>query len=146
MVAGCGQQHVACKSCVTKVQITVTAACNAAGYVLPPTVVVDRKYLKPEVTTGEVPRTLYRLSSSGWMDGEHIICNFDSTFVPSSHQFILCCSFWMGTPHTSSQKRFARQQRQQLLISWRVDFKTLCIGCSFNCHALFPNIFIGLVY
>jgi len=65
VVAGRGQQHVACISSGNKAQITVTAACNAAGYVIPPMVVFDRKCLKPEMTNGEVPGTLYGLSNTG---------------------------------------------------------------------------------
>ena len=46
-----------------KAQVTVVACCNAAGYVLPPMVIFDRKTLKRELTTGEVPGTMYSLSS-----------------------------------------------------------------------------------
>ena len=46
------------------------ACCNAAGYTIPPLVIFDRKTLKPEMTVGEVPGTMYGLSSSGWIDTE----------------------------------------------------------------------------
>ena len=32
--------------------------------------IFDRKSLKPEMTLGEVPGTMYGLSNSGWMDTE----------------------------------------------------------------------------
>ena len=51
-----------------KIQITTLACCSAAGYVIPPLVVFDRKTLKPEMTTGEDPGTMYGMSSNGWMD------------------------------------------------------------------------------
>ena len=53
-----------------KAQITTLACCSAAGYVIPPLVVFDRKKLKSEMTIGEVPGTMYGLSSNGWMDTE----------------------------------------------------------------------------
>ena len=37
-----------------KAQITDLASCNAAGYVIPPFVIYDRKTLKPEMCEGEV--------------------------------------------------------------------------------------------
>ena len=46
------------------------ACCNAAGYTIPPLVIFDHKTLKPEMTVGEVPGTMYGLSSSGWIDTE----------------------------------------------------------------------------
>lgn len=53
-----------------KTQVTVVACCSASGQVLPPMVIWDRKNLKPALTQGEVPATIYGLSSKGWMDGE----------------------------------------------------------------------------
>ena len=70
VVAGRGQKHVSCITTGNKAQVTVVAACNAAGYVIPPMVIFDRKTLKPEMTIGEVPGTMYGLSTSGWMDGD----------------------------------------------------------------------------
>ena len=70
VVAGKGQKHVSCITTGNKAQITVVAACNSAGYAIPPMVIFDRKTLKPEMTVGEVPGTMYGLSSSRWMDGD----------------------------------------------------------------------------
>lgn len=53
-----------------KFQVTVVACVSAAGQILPPMVIWDRKNLKPELTAGEVPSTIYGLSAKGWMDGE----------------------------------------------------------------------------
>ena len=37
---------------------------------MPSMVIFDRKTIKPEMAAGEVPGTMYGLSSSGWMDGD----------------------------------------------------------------------------
>ena len=51
-------------------QISVLCCCNAGGNSIPPLVIFDRKVLKPELTVGEVPGTIYGLNDSGWMDKE----------------------------------------------------------------------------
>ena len=51
-----------------KTQITIVACVNAVGQCLPPMVIWDRKQLRPELTIGEVPGTIYGLSGKGWMD------------------------------------------------------------------------------
>ncbi len=53
-----------------KSQITVVACCSAGGFCMPPMVIFDRKTLKPELTIGEVPGTIYGLSGNGWIDSE----------------------------------------------------------------------------
>ena len=53
-----------------KTQVTVVACVSAAGFTLPPMVIWDRKNLAPALTVGEVPGTIYGLSSNGWMDME----------------------------------------------------------------------------
>ena len=53
-----------------KTQITVVGCVSASGYCLPPMVIWDRKTLNPELANGEVPGTLYGLSSKGWIDHE----------------------------------------------------------------------------
>ena len=53
-----------------KSQITVAACVSAAGVSIPPMVIWDRKTLSPELARGEVPGTIYGLSTSGWMDME----------------------------------------------------------------------------
>lgn len=52
----------------TKTQITVLVCANAAGTVLPPFVIFDRKSLNPQLTIGQVPNTIYGLSPNGWID------------------------------------------------------------------------------
>ena len=59
-----------CIASSEKSQITVLSCCNASGYVILPHVIFDRKSLKPEMSIGEIPGTLYRLSESGWNDSE----------------------------------------------------------------------------
>ena len=51
-----------------KSQITVLACSSAAGFTLPPYVVLPRKTLNHEITYREIPGTMYGLSSKGWMD------------------------------------------------------------------------------
>ena len=75
-----GERHPSFITSGSKVQITVLACCNAAGYAIPPLVIFDRKILKPELTFGEVPGTMYGLSSSGWIDSEIFDGCFRITF------------------------------------------------------------------
>ena len=65
VVAHVGQKHPYTVTSNEKAQITVLACGNAAGYCIPAMVVFDRKTLKLEMTTGEVPGTFYGLSESG---------------------------------------------------------------------------------
>ena len=60
-----GIKHPTSITTCDKTQITTLAFCSAAGYVIPPLVVLDLKTLKPEMTTGEVPGTVYGLSLNG---------------------------------------------------------------------------------
>lgn len=76
-----GVKHSTAITSGDKSQITVLACCSAGGYVIPPFVIFDRKSLKPEMTSGEIPGTMYGLSSSGWIDSEL----FDLWF---SHHFL----------------------------------------------------------
>ena len=70
IIAGKGQKHPVATTSGEKSQITVVSCCNAGGYVIPPMVIFDRKVLKPELTLGEVPGTMYGLSSNGWIDSD----------------------------------------------------------------------------
>ena len=65
-----GQRDVSCITSSDKAQITVLSACSASGYLLPPMIIFDRKKLKPNFTTGEIPGTAYGLSKNGWIDSE----------------------------------------------------------------------------
>ena len=68
IIAVKGIKHPTSITTGDKTQITTLACCSVAGYVIPWLVVFDQKTLKPEMTTGEVPGTMYGLSSNGWMD------------------------------------------------------------------------------
>lgn len=70
IAAGKGQQHPQGLTSGNKSQITVLSCCSAAGIVLPPLIIFDRKALKAEMTKDEVPGTMYGLSENGWIDGE----------------------------------------------------------------------------
>ena len=73
-----GVRHPIAATSGDKSQITVHACCSAGGYVIPPFVIFERKTLKPELANGEVPETMYGLSSNGWMDSDL----FDQWFTP----------------------------------------------------------------
>ena len=66
IIAVKGIKHPTSITTGNKTRITTLACCSAAGYVIPPLVVFDRKTLKPEMTTGEVPGTMYGLFK--WLD------------------------------------------------------------------------------
>ena len=70
VVAGRGTKNPSALASGNKAQITVLACCSASGYALPPFVIFDRLSLKPELTAGEVPGTVYGLSRKGWIDGD----------------------------------------------------------------------------
>ena len=81
VVAQRGQKHPSAVGSGDKSQITVLSCCSAAGYALPPFVIFDRMALKPELTTGEVPGTVYGLSRKGWIDGELFYLWFTRHFL-----------------------------------------------------------------
>ena len=64
-----------------KSQVTVLACASACGQALPPFVVFDRKSLNQKWTEGEVPGTLYGLSSNGWMTSDLFYYWFQCHFL-----------------------------------------------------------------
>ena len=54
---------------------------NAAGYAIPSLVNTAQKILKAELMFGEVPETMYGLSSSGWIDSEILNAWFQNHFL-----------------------------------------------------------------
>ena len=76
----------------TKTHITVLACVSANGYSHPPFVIFDRKTLNPELTLGEVPGTLYRLSDNGWITSDlfyHWFNNHFLLYAPKSRPLLL---------------------------------------------------------
>ena len=65
----------------TKAQITVLACSCAAGYVIPPFIIFNRKSLSQELTRGEIPGMLYGLSDSGWMSRDLFFHWFTKHFL-----------------------------------------------------------------
>ena len=65
-----GTKHAQSIGSGSKAQITALCCCNAAGSVMPPMIIFDRQTLKPELTVGEIPGTMYGLSKNGWIDAE----------------------------------------------------------------------------
>ena len=78
-----GTKHPVVVTTGNKAQVTVVSACSASGHVLPPMVIFDRKTLKPELTYGEVPGTMYGLSKNGWIDSELFELWFTHHFLPN---------------------------------------------------------------
>ena len=67
-VAEKGAQNPSSVTSATKNQLTVLCCVNAAGDVIPPYVVIDRKRFNPQYAVGEVPDSRYGLSPKGWID------------------------------------------------------------------------------
>ena len=65
-----GQRKVRYRTSGNKSQVTVVGCAKAAGNAIPPFVIFDAKSLNTDWTKGEVPGTMYGLSSSGWVDAE----------------------------------------------------------------------------
>ena len=63
-----GSKHPSYICSGDKAQLTVLACTCASGTAMPPFIVLDRKTLNPTFTRGEVPGTLYGLSTNGWMN------------------------------------------------------------------------------
>ncbi len=63
-----GQKHVHVINSGNKAQVAVLACASAAGYAIPPMVIFQRKNLVTQLTSQEVPGSIYDLSDSGWMD------------------------------------------------------------------------------
>ena len=82
-----GMKNPVAPSSGDKSQLTVVACISAGGTAMPPMVILNRKTLPPDFTIGEVPGTVYGLSTRGWIDQEL----FHDWF-----SFILVC------PHCSS--------------------------------------------
>ncbi len=76
VVAVKGQRHPRAVTTGNKKQVTVLACASAAGYYLPPLIILKRKTLPMSVLDNEVPGTMYALSDSSWMDSE----TFDNWF------------------------------------------------------------------
>ena len=77
VVAEHGVRNPVAPSSGDKAQITIVACVSASGSCMPPTVILDRKTLPPRFTKGDVPGSIYGLSSRGWIDQEL----FDGWFV-----------------------------------------------------------------
>ena len=75
-----------------KSQITVVACASAVGFCLLPMVIWDHKSLAPKLAMGEVPGTIYWLSSKVWIDHELFDLRFNNHFlryIPSARPVLL---------------------------------------------------------
>ena len=87
-----GEQNPSMLSSGNKGQLTVVACTNTAGFCIPPMVIIDRKNLSQPFCDGEVPGTIYALSSSGWMNMELFHLWFSQHFfkyIPSCRPILL---------------------------------------------------------
>ena len=92
IIAGKNQKHPVATTSGEKSQITVVSCCNTGGYVIPPMVIFDRKVLKPELTLGVVPGTMYGLSRNGWIDSdlfEQWFLHHFLAYAPPVHPLLL---------------------------------------------------------
>ena len=76
-----GVKHSQTVSIGNKTAFTVVGCCNAAGAVIPPMVILDRKTLNPLMAEGEVPGTIYGLSKNGWIDTDLFLLWFKVHFL-----------------------------------------------------------------
>ena len=89
VISAKGEKHPSCVTGHDKSQITVLSCVSAGGYAIPPLVIFDRKTLKPELTEGEVPGTMYGLSDSGWMDSESWFDHHFLVYAPPARPLLL---------------------------------------------------------
>ena len=76
----------------SKGQVTIVGCVSAGGQCLPPMIIWDRKTLSPDLTIGEIPGTVYGLSSKGWIDQELFHLWFTQHFIkyaPTSRPLLL---------------------------------------------------------
>ena len=80
-------------------QVTVLACTCATGHAIPPMVIFERTTLNPELTNGEVPGTIYGLSSNGWMNRELFSGWFANHFLPHASSsrplLLLLDGYWL---------------------------------------------------
>ena len=75
-----------------KSQITIVGCVSAAGFCFPPIVIWDMKTLSPELAVGEVPGTVYGLSTKGWIDQglfQDWFCHHFLYYAPSARPLLL---------------------------------------------------------
>ena len=84
-----GEKHPSMVSSDNKGQLTVVGCVSAAGFCMPPMVILDRKTLPPSFAEGKVPGTIYGLSSNGWIDQELWFTNHFLKYIPSTRPILL---------------------------------------------------------
>lgn len=81
LICQCGMKHPSSIGSRDKAQITVVGSVSAVGMCIPPMVIWDRKTISSELAEGEVPGTIYGLSSKGWMDSKLFNLWFSNHFL-----------------------------------------------------------------
>jgi hypothetical protein len=113
VISAKGCKHPVSITTGNKSQITVVSACNAAGYVIPPMIILDRQTLKPEFTKGEVPGTIYGTSKKGWTDSDLFNLWFNNHFIayaPPIRPLILLLDGHASHFHHLTIEKAAREQ------------------------------------
>ena len=96
-----------------KSQITIVGCVSAAGFCFPPMVIWDRKTLSPELAVGEVPGTVYGLSTKGWIDQglfQDWFCHHFLYYAPSARPLLLLLD-GHSSHYCPDTIRFAAQQK-----------------------------------
>ena len=87
-------------------QVTVLACCSAGGYVIPPFVIFDRKTLKPEMATGEVPCTMIVFHRMGGWTLNFLNSGFFINFWHTLHH--LTTYRWAFNPLSAERDQSSR--------------------------------------
>ena len=69
----------------TKLQVTVLACVSATGIALPPMIDLKKRPITQHITEGEIPGTMYGLSTNGWMNRELFSTWFTKLFLQYAH-------------------------------------------------------------
>jgi len=113
VIAKKGIKHPIVVTSNEKSQITVLSCVQAAGSTIPPMVIFDCKVLKPELTYGEVPETLYGLTSNGWSNSEMFDLWFHNHFlryIPAVRPVLLLLDGHSSHYNPSTLKMAAKEQ------------------------------------
>ena len=71
IVTKTGTKKVRYQSTGRKGQITIVACGNAAGQIIPPTIIFEAKKVNHAWSSGELPGTTYGCSDKGWITTDH---------------------------------------------------------------------------
>ena len=99
IVAPRGMKKVRQCTSGTKTRITILACASAAGQAIPPMVVLAGNNHNIALSKGEVPKTLYRMSQSGWRDQDMFSMWFSKQFLKHAVPTRPLSLLLDGSPH-----------------------------------------------